>query len=178
MKKFTAALSATLVVAFLALLSIPVFYLNAQEPDAAPRTLQQEMGEINLSLKEIAALLKKHVEGQNVDLLIKRIELNNRTLNSKRGLLSTAQGKTVDLREESNMLTRQLEALERSMENAEEVDPYMGREEDMIEQRLKDVSERRQDLEREIVLLENDVMSEEEDMRILKSVLDERLGLE
>lgn len=175
MKKFTAALS----LAIFALLSIPVFYLSAQSAQelATPeRTLQQEMSQLNLTLKEIVALLKQHVDSQEADLLIKRVDLNSRTLTSKREFLRNAKTQVVDLREEENMLTQTLESFE-NMKPNEDVDSYMEIEKSRIEQRIKALQERWQDLEREIVVHENVVMSEEENMRILKDVLDERLGL-
>ena len=70
-----------------------------------------------------------------------------------------------------------LEATEQELSGALDVEPAQQVMLEQMEERIKTVSRRRQDLERELVVLENEVRIEEEDMEVLEAVLDDRLGL-
>ena len=155
--------------------------LCSQEPPAAEPTLQEEIARLNLTMRDIVALLEKQVDGQETSLLIKRIELSSQTLSSKQEALRDARADVMRLGEEETLMARRIELVGEALDSREtagdEVNPYELMQLEQMEAELKSVERRRQDLSREIMELENDVASGEEDMRILKAVLDDRLGL-
>ncbi len=158
----------------------PVFYLTAQEAESAPGSLEAEMKALNVTMKEIAALLQKHVAGQETELLIQRVELANRALISRREELAETRAEVGRLSEEEAALRINIESYREGLSQAdvsqEMKDNVLG-EVKRLEKRLESLEARRKDLERRMMVLENEVATYEEDMRILESVLDERLGL-
>ncbi|MCP3964120.1 MAG: hypothetical protein GY719_40335 [bacterium] len=170
------ASSALVTIAILA----PSLSLTAQETEPAPSSLAEEMSALNVTMKEIAALLEKHVAGQETDLLIKRVDLANRALISRREELGQARAEVTRLSEEVEPMRVNLEAWQEDMDRAnvdDEVRKNMRFEMERAEKRLEPLEARRKELERQVIELENEVMAHEEDMRILEDVLDERLGL-
>ncbi len=131
-------------------------------------------------MKQIAGLLERHVAGQEVDLLIQRVDLANRTLISRREELAKARAEVARLAEEAGPMRSTLEEWQEGMSRADvnqEIKDNMRFEMARLERRLEPLESRRKDLERRILELENAVMTHEEDMEILEGVLDQRLGL-
>ncbi len=150
---------------------------GAQDAALTEVPIQEELARLNTTLQEIVKLLKMQVEGQETSLLIKRAELNGRTLIAKQERLRKARREAADLEDQEVSLTQIVEVFEQELSEAVEDGASQRLELDQMELQLKSVKRRRQDLARELMVLENDVSSEEEDMEVLEAVLDERLGL-
>ncbi len=150
---------------------------GAQESAPAEATLPAELARLNSTMQEIVKLLKQQIEGQESGLLIKRIELSGRTLIAKKERLRKVRSEAASLEEEEESLVQYLEAVEQELAEATENDAHQQMQLMTMEQRLKYAKRRRQELARELMVLENDVAAEEEDMEILEAALDERLGL-
>ncbi len=158
----------------------PVFYLTAQEAESAPGSLEAEMKALNVTMKEIAALLQKHVAGQETELLIQRVELANRALISRREELAETRAEVGRLSDEEAPLRINIESYREGLSQADvsqEIKDNVLGDVERFEKMLEPLEARRKDLERRMMVLENEVATYEEDMRILESVLDERLGL-
>lgn len=155
---------------------------RAQEPSPEPPSLQQEIARLNVTLKEIAGLLAKQLEGQETDLLIRRIELGSRSLEPRKERLRLAKASLTDLQGEEKNLVRTLEIMEEQRSKqldagGGESEPWETLQLQQMEDRVETVKRRQQELKREILELENDVAAREEDMRLLEQVIDSRLGL-
>ncbi len=160
-----------------ALLFVPAGNSGAQESALVETSIPEELARLNLTMQEIVKLLKQQVEGQDTSLLIKRVELSGRTLIAKKERLRKVKSEAADLEEEEESLTQLLEAFEQQLSEMTENEVHQQMQMGSMEQRLKSVKRRRQELARELMVLENDVATGEEDMAVLEAVLDERLGL-
>ncbi len=168
-----------LILAFTAILA-PALDLTAQVAEPAAGGLEAEMKALNVTMKQIAGLLAKHVAGQETELLIQRVELANRALISRREELAGTRAEVARLSEEEAPLRLNIEAYQEGMSRAgatHEVKETLRGEVARLEKRLQPLESRRKELERRVIELENLVLTHEEDMRVLEDVLDERLGL-
>lgn len=160
------------------LLALPALRAGAEETAPAGATIGEHLARLNGSLQEIVTLLERQVEGDETNLLIKRVELSDRSLATKKDRLRRLREEAANLQEKELSLSGALEASEeQELAGTLEVDAAQQVMLDRMEARVKAVARRRQDIERELAVLENEVRLEEEDMEILESVLDERLGL-
>ena len=148
-----------------------------QPPAAAEVSLPDQIGQLNATMREILQLLKQQVEGQETSLLIKRVELTSQTVHAKRELLRKNRAELNRLEEEETSMVTMLEAIEQQASEDSENEAFQRLHWTQMEQRLKSVKKRRQDLEGELAVLENEVRIADEDLEILESILDERLGL-
>lgn len=141
-------------------------------------TLEEHLARLSGSLQEIVTLLERQVEGDETNLLIKRIELSDRSLAAKKERLRRMREEAANLQEKELSLSGILEASEeQEVAGTLEMDAAQQVMLDQMEERVRSIARRRQDIERELAVLENEVRIEEEDMEILESVLDDRLGL-
>ncbi len=159
------------------MLAMPATHLGAEPSVAAEATAAQQLAQINATMREIVTLLERQIEGQETDLLIKRIELSSRGLAAKKERLRKLRATAADLDERQGSFARTLEASEQELSEAVEDNPLHEVQLEQLRERLKSVADRQRDLERELVVLENEVRTEEEDMEVLEAVLDERLDL-
>lgn len=168
--------STLLIVSFL--LALPPLRADADETASAGAAIEEHLARLNGSLEEIVTLLKRQVESEETNLLIKRVELNDRSLAAKKELLRRMKEKAANLQEKELSLSGALEASEeQELAGALEIDAAQQVMLDQLEERVRSVAHRRQDVELELAVLENEVRIEEDDMEILESVLDDRLGL-
>ncbi len=159
------------------LLLLPTTAMSADETVAADASLQEHFAQLNATMQEIVTLLQRQVEGDETNLLIKRIELSDRSLSAKKDRLQKLRGEVANLKEKEISLSGALEAAEQASTESLETGGAQQVMLDQLENRVQSVTRRRQDLERELVVLENEVRVEEDDMDVLEAVLDERLGL-
>ena len=150
---------------------------GAQESAAVEPSLPEQLARLNSTMQEIVTLLKQQIEGQETSLLIKRVELSGRTLIAKKERLRKARSEAANLEDEEASLAPMLEAIEQELAEATEDNAYSQLHLTQMEQRLKSIKHRRQELAQTLMLLENDVSAEEEDMEVIEAVLDDRLGL-
>ena len=154
--------------------------LTAQEPAAAESTLLGEAVKLNRTLAQIASLLEKHVESRDTELLIKRIELSSGRLGPMKERLRQARAELTNLGDEEVHLVGMLEAQKEEAARkgeAAEANLYEAVQLEQIELRLEALPERKRELGREILELENDVAVQEEDLKVLEDAIDSRLGL-
>lgn len=150
---------------------------GAQEPAKVEASLQEQLARLNVTMQEIVTLLEQQVEGQETSLLIKRVELSGRALIAKKERLRKARSEAARLEEEEESLAPMLEAVEEELSEANETGAFSKMQLTQLEQRLKSVQRMRQELARELMVLENEVSTAEEDVEVIEAVLDERLGL-
>ncbi len=150
---------------------------GAEEPAPAEATLRQELARLNQTMKEIVSLLEQQVHGQETSMLIKRVELSSRTLIAKQERLRKVRSEAAGLEEQEVSFARMLEMFEQEQSETAEAEGFEQLQIEQMALQLKSVKRRRQDLERELMVLENDVATAEEDMEMIESVLDDRLGL-
>ncbi len=149
----------------------------AQEPAPVETALEEQLVLLNSTMQEIVKLLEQQVAGQEASLLIKRVELGGRTLIAKKERLRKIKKEAAGLADEEESLGQLLEVFEQQLAETTESEEQMEMQLLSMTQRLTTVKRRRQELTRELMVLENDVAAEEEDMEILEAALDERLGL-
>ena len=150
---------------------------NADETVAAGASLQEHLAQLNVTMREIATLLQRQVEGDETNLLIKRIELSDRSLSSKKDRLQKLREAAANLKEKEISLAGALEAAEQEVNESLENDGMQQVMLEQLEERWQSVKRRRQDHEREVTVLESEVRVEEDDVRVLESILDDRLGV-
>ncbi|MEM7354727.1 MAG: hypothetical protein AAF657_28215 [Acidobacteriota bacterium] len=156
---------------------LPAAAVGADEPASNEATIGQQLAQVNASLQQIVTLLQRQIEGDETSLLIKRVELSNRNLTAKKDRLRKLRDEAANQQEKELSLSGALEATEEQLAGELDVEPAQQIMMEQMEERIKSVARRRQDLERELVVLENEVRIEEEDMEVLEAVLDDRLGL-
>ena len=159
------------------LLLLPTTFTSADEAVAVDASLQEYFAQLNATMQEIVTLLQRQIEGDETNLLIKRIELSDRSLSAKKDRLRKLRGEAANLKEKELSLSGALEAAELELADSLEVEGAQQVMLEQLEERVQSVKRRRQDLERELVVLENEVRVEEDDMEVLEAVLDDRLGL-
>lgn len=159
------------------LLLLPMTVANADDVIAANASLEEHFAQLNATMREIATLLQRQVKGEESNLLIKRIELSGRSLSAKKDRLRKLRGEAANLKEKELSLTSALEAGEQELNDSLENDRVQQVMLEQLEERVRSVKRRRQDLERELVVLESEVRVEEDDVEVLEAILDERLGL-
>ncbi len=150
---------------------------GAGEPAPTEATVQQELAVLNRTMKELASLLEQQLHGQETSLLIKRVELSSRTLIAEQERLRKVRSEAAKLAEQEVSFARLLEAIEQEQSETAEAEGYEQSQVEQMELRLNSVKRRRQDMERELMVLENVVATAEADMEMLEAILDERLGL-
>ncbi len=162
---------------FAAVSLLPATIANADGAVAPEGSLQEQLAQLNATMQEIATILQRQIEGEETNLLIKRIELSDRSLSSKKDRVRKMRGETGNLKEKELSLATALEAAEEELTDSLEIDRAQQVMLEQLEERLQATKSRRQDLERELVVLESEVRVEEEDMEVLEAILDDRLGL-
>jgi len=155
----------------------------SQEPAAPPAAdLAVSMAELNASMKQIASLLREHLDKQEADLLMKRMEFSSRALASQEQLLRSAVNDRDGLVQEMKELQLRLDQIRA------ESDRMPGAGARPSEEELRRMSmefELRQGLykeqlaaaEQKVMELENDVMKYRDEIRVWQELVDARLGL-
>ncbi len=156
---------------------LPATIVNADGAVAPEGSIQEQLALLNATMQDIAKILQRQIEGEETNLLIKRIELSDRSLSSKKDRLRKMRGEAGNLKEKEVSLAGALEAADEEFADSLEIDRAQQVMLEQLEERLQATKRRRQDLERELVVLESEVRVEEEDMEVLEAVLDDRLGL-
>ncbi len=159
------------------LLLLPTTFTSADETTATNVSLEEYFAQLNATMQEVVTLLQRQIEGDETNLLIKRIELSDRSLSAMKDRLRKLREEASNLKEKEISLSGALEAAELELTDTLENDGPQQVMLDQLAERVQSINRRRQDLERELVVLENEVRVEEDDIEVLEAVLDERLGL-
>jgi chromosome segregation ATPase len=144
--------------------------------------LVQEMARLNRSLEEISGLLSLLLDGQEVDILMKRMQFKERQLARLESEMKSRRSESEHLQDEIKQLEAYREEIEMAAENRvqgglDTPDPEDERIRRQIEAERERVTERSDSVYRQVVELENEVSELREEYEILEEMLDERLEL-
>jgi len=173
---------AIVVVAALALLMGGAAVSQQPAPPKAEPDLATTLTELNRSVKEIASLLRQHLEKQDADLLMKRMEISARHLAQQEQVLRSAVAERDSLTDAMRELQVRADQMRAEMDEAPAVGAQ-NRNEEM--ERLKSEFELRQGLlkeklavaDRKVMEMENDVAQFRDEIRAWQELVDARLGL-
>ncbi len=166
----------------LTLLLVPVAASQEESPAADETSLGSELKSLNETMRQIADLLRRHLETNEVDVYLKRLELGRQKLAPTESELRSAKSRREGVEDERKSLAAMLSNLEEesdredvsALDDSEDQNARMRRELETHLERLKDKS---WDLEQKIIVLENELARQKEDVEALEAWIDERLGL-
>jgi septum formation inhibitor MinC len=151
-------------------------------PDSSPAqgaSLQEQMADLNRSVQELVALLHQYLGNQQVDLLIKRVELGRQKASPlAQELRELRARRSADAERLAQLRTAQAaqgEQPERTGTSEEEEREAAVRE-TMLEGELKLLKGRIAQADQRIAELENELMEEERNIRSWEALIDRRLG--
>lgn len=164
---------------FLAFLLLTGVAAHGQEqaPDSQDAALHSQLERLNDNIERIAALLEQSLHGQQLQLLIQRVEMGSSRLAVAERNLSSAQGTRTTLGNEKLEIEARLIQMAEELDRGaldmslEEIEQYT-RELDLQLQLLK---ERLRDADRQIIELENEVMRQRGSIRDWQDYIDEEL---
>lgn len=151
----------------------------AQAPALAPeaQALQGELERLNKNIERIAVLLERSVEGQQLDLLIQRVEMgSNRLALAEQNLHSAKTSRNV-IDDEKREIEMRLEQLASGLDSGdidmplEEIERYSHE----LDLRLTLLKAKLRDADRQIIELENEVMRQRGRVRDWQDYIDEKL---
>jgi len=150
---------------------------HAEAPPPVP-DLGRELARLNATLSDIRSLLERQLETQNLDLLMKRMELAAAQVSDAESRLGRAAASLESLEEESAALTDRLAVVEAELLRGDaEGDPgAMAGFVAQLESTLERIEDRLRDKRLEIAGLENLLASKERDLRDWQELLDRRLA--
>lgn len=169
-------------------MAVPSGETTAPARDLAPVTdevgwsVVQEMAGLNATLQQIQAVLDRLLIQQELDLLMKRIDLRSRRVapmeSELRGIKSSVRSTTEEI-QHLELYREELEesAADRREQGLEETGSAEEREQRDIESRLSVVTERLESLQRRQIEVENELAEQREEIQFLEDALDDRLGL-
>ncbi|MCP4659212.1 MAG: YbhB/YbcL family Raf kinase inhibitor-like protein [bacterium] len=153
-----------------------------EEATASETTLAQELTKLNQTMREITELMRTYIARQEVDMIMKRIELHRRYLTPLEEELRRAKSTQENVEEELERMSVIIAEMEEELErdDSDGLDPADGRAQqavDRMELHLKLQKDRRWTLEQRIIELENDLTGRRQEMEALEEIADEQLGL-
>jgi chromosome segregation ATPase len=157
--------------------------LHSQPEESAPPeevSPQEELRRLNATLREIADLLRQHLERQETDVFLRRLDLSYQRLAPLENELRSARSEKEGVAAEAENLASMLASAEEQIEQESsvlEVDDGSQRMKREIEARVEQLRRREWQLEQQIVELENRLARRLEDVQALEEWIDERLGL-
>jgi TolA-binding protein len=173
-----------LVVITLLSLILPLFPLWAQEPSpqGEAAAVAEEINRLNDSVNEIAELMRTLLENQDLNIALKRIELQLRRMGPKMEELRKLKGNKSNREEEMVRFQGILDNFEDEigalgMDDGEDGQEQRRRIKTNWEARIKSLKDQIWKLDQQIVELEEELEDEREQLHILETFVDERLGL-
>jgi len=166
--------------------SIPVILLllvarpapGQNEPlDPQSLDLQGEIQRLNKNIERIATLLERSVEGQQLELLIQRVEMASNRLSLAEQNLHSTKSTRANLDDEKRELEMRLDQLAGQLNTGEIDMPLedMERYTQELGLQLRLLNERVRDADRQIIELENEVMNQRDNVRDWQDYIDEKL---
>jgi chromosome segregation ATPase len=148
----------------------------------ASAVLLQEMARLNHSLEEISGLLSLLLDGQEVDILMKRMQFKERRLAQVESEMRSRRSESEHLQEDIKQMEAYREELELRAESGAQggLEPPNPEDESMrrhLDAELERLVERADSLYQQAVELENEVGTLRDEYEILEEMLDERLDL-
>lgn len=141
--------------------------------------VQQDVAELNRSVKELVALLREYLTRQQVDLMFKRIELCFQKMGPIQEELRGLRARRSDDEVELNQLRTALAARE-ALEPQEEPKADEDLERDVrkvqLEAEIKSLRNRISQADQRILQLENELAQEQRNVQSWEAVIDQRLN--
>lgn len=165
-------------------LTAPVFCARAQPPppeapaEAAP--VAAELQRLNGTLARIASLLEDQLEGQRLDLRLKRLEAASRRVDALEDDLTRARSGRTSLADERFQMSSRMETMATEVDQADpEALPMYEAMTRQAERLLAHLDTRIAELDSRILELENQLARRRADLQALEDHLDRELdGLE
>lgn len=169
--------------AFLALCAVPIAARaqpGAPEVSAAPAGVAAELQLLNSTLARIAALLERQLEGQRLDLRLKRLEVASRRVDALEDDLSRARSSRTSLADERFGMQSRLEMMATEVEQSDSDSlPMYEAMTRQAERQMKLLDTRLAELDARILELENELTRHRDDLQAFQDRLDRELdGLE
>jgi len=156
---------------------------RAQEPAApAERELSSQVEELNRTLHEIADLLRKHLEGQQVDQLMKRIDMQTRSLAPLEQELRDARAERHGVAESLREIEAHVEFLDEQMRDTAQQpismdDSSYAAERKRLAVQVELLRERLEASDATVYELEDRLQARRNEIRAWEELVDEALGL-
>jgi len=152
-----------------------------QQDDAAAGRIP-ETPSVSQSLAEISATLKQLLDRQDLDLLVKRIDLKSRRIASLEGQLRGARDERDSLEEARTQLRLHLDQLTEQLDlelakPGEGDSPAFKAQKEELELRLKQLGDRMDALDLRMADLQSLLSVREDEIEGLEDALDRRMGL-
>lgn len=161
-----------------ALLAVPLSAAPPSAPTAG--TIPDELSRLNHTLEHIATLLERQVDGQNLDLLLRRVEIGSRRVTSLEQQLEKAESDKRNLEDQSYRLRSQVAAMKSQLdgmsadEQAANQNNYeLGMKNMKDEVKLSDF--RVQQATQRVLDLQNELDARKRDLQGLQDLLDRKL---
>ena len=147
-----------------------------------PGALLQEVSELNRSMKEIASLLRETLEHQQMNMLMKRLELKTRSLAPMEEELRRARSDHEGVSNNLKELQMHMQFVEEKIEEEEltAVDPSESTwqmQQRQVDLQIEVLQERLKGVEEKMYEMENDLISRRNEILDWEDYLDEHLGL-
>jgi chromosome segregation ATPase len=158
--------------------------VRAQEPSpeapAEPAGVATELQRLNATLTRIATLLERQLEGQRLDLRLKRLEVASRRVESLEDDLARARSSRTSLADERFGMQSRLEMMATEVEQSDSDSlPMYEAMTRQAERQMKLLDTRLAELDARILELENELTRRRDDLQALQDRLDRELdGLE
>lgn len=150
---------------------------SAAEGAAEPPAVAAELQYLNETLNRIATLLERQLEGQALDLQLKRLEVASRRVDSLEEDLSRVRSSREGLTEERMRVETRLEHLAVRVEDADSEDLPEFEVALRQSQRMMDrLESRTSELDARILALENELTGRRSDLQALEDQLDRALA--
>lgn len=164
--------------ALLAASAAPALSAQGSAGDGSAR-LVEEMAALNESMREAVDLLKKHLEAQKMQLLMRRIEIRHGGLISVEEELRKSRNEQDSVMQEIDQLESSLGSLDQRIEDDDGLPQArewrMMRSE--MESRAKSLKDRLYELDQKVIDLENELTDRRSEIKEWEELIDTAIGL-
>lgn len=141
--------------------------------------LVEEMAALNESMREAVALLRRHLEAQKMQLLMRRIEIRHESLIALEEELRKSRGEQSSVMQEIEQLEGSLGSLDQRIEDDDGLPQArewrMMRSE--MESRAKSLKDRLYELDQKVIDLENELTDRRSEIKEWEELIDTAIGL-
>lgn len=149
-----------------------------QAPATEGQALQGELRRMNKNIERIATLLERSVEGQNLELLMQRVEMGSSRLSVAEQNLRGAQTSRASIDDERREIEMRLAQLAGDLDSGtidmplEEIERFTQE----LDLQLRLLKDKVREADREIIALENEVMRQRSRVREWQDYIDGKLS--
>lgn len=144
--------------------------------DAEPDGLTAEVAKLNVTLEEVVKLMRQQVEGQTLDLLMKRIQLSADRVGQTERDLRAAQKQRESYADEKLELEDRMKMFEDQVDRGHLDETEMEAFTQRLETSLERLEKRLRSSGQEIAELEGSLANQRQDLREWQEFVDQRLG--